>query len=148
MNIFKAIPLMIFPLIIYFAVVLTAGQAPVDGDPNTGYHMAFTAKLMELPMPNGGIWVFTLRDLIMVITLICLCMEVIKATYTRGAGLADQALSIVLFVVFIVLFLLVPQAQTSLFFLITFTVLIDVICGAIVGIRTARRDIGFGGDVG
>ena len=101
-------------------------------------------------MPNDGTWIFTLRDLLVTLSLICLSLEVIKATYTRGSALADQALSIILFVVAIVCFLLMPQAQTSVFFIIMFIILIDVITGAIVGIRTARRDIGFGGggDIG
>jgi len=98
-------------------------------------------------MPNGGQWFFTLGDLLMALTLVLLCIEVIKATYTRGSGLADQALSMILFVIFLVEFLLVQKAATSLFFLMTLTAGIDVIAGAIIGIRTARRDFGFGGDI-
>jgi hypothetical protein len=39
----------------------------------------------------------------------------------------------------------VPQAATSLFFLLLVALLIDVIAGFTIGIRVAKRDIGFGG---
>ncbi|MEE9590025.1 MAG: hypothetical protein V3V97_18625 [Hyphomicrobiaceae bacterium] len=135
----KAIPLLVFSLIAYNAIVFLGGDQPP--------HQIFAEELFSLTMPNGGEWFFTLSDLLMVMTLVLLCIEVIKATYTRGSGLADQALSMILFVIFLVEFLLVKKAATSLFFLMTLTSGIDVIAGAIVGIRTARRDFGFGSDV-
>ena len=51
----------------------------------------------------------------------------------------------ILFVVFLVEFMLVPKASTSLFFLLTLLTAFDVVVGSIIGIRTARRDIGFSG---
>ena len=50
-------------------------------------------------MPLGGQWRFYLGDLVLIISLLLLAIEVIKATYTRGAGLADQALSMILAVI-------------------------------------------------
>jgi len=136
----KAIPLLILSLIVYNAIVfLGVGDQPP--------HMIFGEELFSLPMPNGGSWVFQLGDLMLMVGLILLAIEVIKATYTRGSGLADQALSMFLFVIFLIEFLLVPKASTSIFFLLTLMSAIDVVAGAIVGIRTARRDFGFGTDV-
>ena len=135
----KAIPLLVFSLIAYNAIVFFSGdQAP---------HQIFANELFSLTMPNGGEWFFTLGDMVMALTLVLLAIEVIKATYTRGSGLADQALSMILFVVFLIEFLLVQKASTSLFFLLTLTSGIDVLAGAIIGIRTARRDFGFGTDI-
>ena len=135
----KAIPTLVLALIIYNAVVFFgAGEEP---------HTVFVSELFRLPMPNGGEWVFTIGDLLLMVGLILLCIELIKATFTRSGALADQALSMVLFVVFIVEFLLVPKASTSIFFLLTLMTAIDVVAGAIIGIRTARRDFGFGTDI-
>ena len=104
-----------------------------------------SADLFSVRMPNGGEWHFAFGDLILAIAIVLLAFEVVKATYTRGAALADQAFSTILFVVFLVEFLLVPKAGTSLFFLLTLMAAFDVVVGSIVGIRTARRDIGFSG---
>ncbi|MEZ5775657.1 MAG: hypothetical protein R3D33_13390 [Hyphomicrobiaceae bacterium] len=149
----KAIPLLVLSLILYNAIAFFSGGNPNDLfygtaaiDPATNAPVITGAELFRITMPNGGIWVFSLGDLVLVISLILLALEVIKATYTRGAGLADQALSMILFVIFLVEFLLVDKAATSLFFLLTMMSGVDVVVGSIVGIRTARRDIGFGGD--
>lgn len=137
----KTIPLLVLLLIIYNVIVfISAGDQPT--------YQIFEQELFSIGMPNGGNWFFTLGDLVLTLGLFLLCLEVIKATYTRGSGLADHALSMIVFVICLIEFLLVPQAATSLFFLITLMAGIDVIVGAIVGIRTARRDFGFGGDIG
>ena len=136
----RAIPLLVFSLILY-NVIAFLGGGDVPGD-------IFKSELFEIPMPMGGEWEFHLGDLIIIISLFLLGIEVIKATYTRGAALADQALSMVLAVICIIEFLLVPRAATSIFFMILVMTVIDVIAGAIIGIRTARRDFGIGGDFG
>ena len=134
----KAIPLLIFSLILYFAI-LAFGSAETPA-----YQVFQGEPFGGIPLPLGGEWILTWGDILLIITIALLGMEVVKATYTRGSGLADQALSMVLFVVLLVMFLLVRSAGTSVFFLITLCSFVDVVAGAIIGIRTARRDIGFG----
>jgi hypothetical protein len=149
---YRAIPLLVIALIIYNAIVFLFGGADTDAlfwgsatlDTTTAKIVEHTADLFALRMPYGGVWHFKLGDLILLIGLLLLGVEVVKSTYTRGAAMADQAFSTVLFVIFLVEFLLVKQAGTSLFFLLTVMCAFDVIVGSIIGIRTARRDIGFG----
>ncbi|MEO0799953.1 MAG: hypothetical protein AAFY53_12195, partial [Pseudomonadota bacterium] len=71
--------------------------------------------------------------------------EILKATYTSTTAMVDHGLSMVVFIVCLVMFLLLPKAQTSIFFFITVAAIIDVVAGYTIGIRVARRDIGFGG---
>ena len=150
---YRAIPLLFIVLIIYNALVFAFGGTSPDSifygsaslDTTTNKVIMHSADLFSVRMPNGGEWHFALGDLILLIGILLLAVEVVKATYTRGAALADQALSTILFVVFLVEFLLVPKASTSLFFLLTLMTAFDVVVGSIVGIRTARRDIGFSG---
>lgn len=146
----KAIPLLILMLILYNALVFIGsgtpdeifyGYAAADATTNLPTRQGY---LFQIGMPNGGTWTFWLGDLVMLVALILLGLELIKATYTRGAGLADQGLSVIVFVIFLVEFLLVEKASSSLFFLLTAISGLDVIIGSIIGIRTARRDIGFG----
>jgi hypothetical protein len=145
----KAIPLLVLSLILYNAIVWWGGNAPNDllyGAPviDTASNTAVVqgGELFQITMPNGGVWKFHIGDLILVISIVLLGLEVIKATYTRGAGLADQALSMIVFVAFLLEFLLVPMAATSLFFFLVLLSGFDVVVGSIVGIRTARRDFG------
>ena len=153
---YRAIPLLFIVLIIYNAIVYAFSGTPPDTifygsttlDTTTNKLIEHSANLFSIHMPNGGDWHFTLGDLVLMIAIILLAMEVVKATYTRGAAMADQALSTILFVVFLVEFMLVPKASTSLFFLLTLMTAFDVVVGSIVGIRTARRDIGFSGGGG
>jgi len=154
---YRAIPLLIIALLVYNAIVFVFHGTDPDHifysfstlDTTTNKLVPHSADLFAIRMPNsvanGGEWHFTFGDLVLLLGIILLAMEVVKATYTRGGALADQALSTILLMVFMVEFLLVPQAATSLFFLLTLMSAFDVVVGAIVGIRTARRDIGFGG---
>lgn len=132
----KAIPLLTLALILYNIIVLFTGSGTADDILN--------GEIFQLTMASSGVWKFTVGYLLVFLALVLLGVEVIKATYTRGSGLADQAFSMIIFVIFIVEFLLIEKAATSVFFLMTIMSLIDIIAGSIIGIRTARRDIGFG----
>ena len=59
----------------------------------------------------------------------------------RRAGAGDHALSMTLFVIALLEFLLVPACGTSVFLIVTALTLIDVIAGFAVSLSTARRDI-------
>ena len=55
--------------------------------------------------------------------------------------MVDHMLSMVLFVVMLIEFLLVRQAGTSTFFLLMMISVVDVLGGFIVTLRTAQRDL-------
>jgi hypothetical protein len=60
--------------------------------------------------------------------------------------MVDHGLSMLVFIACLVEFLLVRQATSSVFFFIMVAALIDVVAGALIGIRTARRDLNIGGE--
>jgi hypothetical protein len=135
----RAIPLILFVFILYNAVVLLSGVPAED----TAQFLR--KELIPIPMLNGFTWSFSWGDLIVLLLFLALFVELLKATYTSGTSLLDHGLSMLVFVVCLIEFLMVRQAQTSVFFFITVATLIDVIAGYTIGIRVARRDIGFGG---
>ena len=106
--------------------------------------LSFDLELLSLPMISGAIWVLKLGDLLIVLTLVLLFIEILKATRTGGNSLVDHALSTIVFIICIIEFLIFDKAATSLFFFITVVALIDVIAGFSVTIRAARRDFGVG----
>lgn len=128
-----ALPLTIIPFVLYNLLMLTgvdlSGSLVGDG----------------ITMMSGGTWKLTWGDLLLLITMVILFIEIVKATYTGTASMIDHGLSMIVFIACLIEFLMVSQAATSVFFLITVACLIDVIAGFTIGIRVAKRDIGFGG---
>jgi hypothetical protein len=106
----------------------------------------FTLTRFSVAMPSGGTWQITLGDAMLAFTLFVLFFEILKSTRTGGNSIADHALSMIVFVVALILFLIWAPAATSLFFQIALICLIDVIAGFSVTIRAARRDYSVGGD--
>ena len=133
----RALPLMVIPFILYNIVAVFAGSGPATGPLN--------AKIFALPMLRGATWTFTWGDFILLVTLIVLFAELVKATYTSSVSLVDHGLSMMVFMACIVEFLVVNQAATSVFFLVMVASLIDVVAGFTIGIRVARRDLSIGG---
>jgi hypothetical protein len=73
-----------------------------------------------------------------------LFIEILKATRTGTASLADHVLSMLVFVIYLVEFLIVPGAAHSVFLILTVIAFIDVVAGFSITISGARRDIGWG----
>ncbi len=76
---------------------------------------------------------------------VLLFIEVIKSTKVGNASILDHMLSTFVFIAYLVEFLLVPAAATSLFFTCMAMSLVDLVAGFSVSIRSASRDVNFGG---
>jgi hypothetical protein len=130
----RAIPLLVLAFVLYNAIVLTLGED------------ALAKQIFQVRLLSGGEWEFTWGDFILLVTLILLFIEIVKSTFTTTSTLIDHALSMIVFMAVGAEFLTVPQAATSVFFLILIATLIDVIGGYTIGIRVARRDLNIGAD--
>lgn len=132
---FRSIPLIVLAFIAYNAVVLLGAGPP---------EQILSTQILKLELISKGVWVFKLGDLLIFFVLILLFIELLKSTYTSSASLVDHALSMLVFVACLVEFLVIPQAASSVFFIIMVATLIDVVAGYTIGIRTARRDLSIG----
>jgi hypothetical protein len=132
----RALPLLVVPLILYNIVAVFSGGGPATGP--------LSATLFRLPMLSGATWTFTWGDLLILVTLLVLFAELVKATYTSTISLVDHGLSMLVFVACLVEFLVVGTAATSVFFFIMAASMIDVVAGFTIGIRVARRDLTIG----
>jgi hypothetical protein len=131
-----AIPLLIIPFVLYnLAMVGVLGGGGVE---------VLESQVMSLTMLSGANWTMNLGDLFIVIALVILFFEIIKATRPGSRALLDHMFSMVLFIVFIVEFLLLPGAATQIFFILMMIAFIDVVAGFAVSIRTASRDLSIG----
>ena len=83
----------------------------------------------------------TTGDLLFVIAMLLLYLEVLKAARFGSKAIMDHVLSFALFVGMVVEFMLVPQAATPTFFLLTVLAFVDVITGVSVSARPRRSEI-------
>lgn len=135
----RIIPLIVISFIVYNLVVLF-------GDAATSAEVILGKHVFSITMPSGAAWVFSVGDLIILLTMILLFAELIKSTYTSSTQMVDHGLSMIVFIACLVEFLLVKKATSSVFFFILTAALVDVVAGALIGIRTARRDLNIGGE--
>jgi hypothetical protein len=132
---FAAAPLLALPVILYNLIAFTSGAANAQA--------TMTDPMFTIAMPTGAAWAVSLGDLLLAASLVVLFVELLKSTTSRGIAIINHSLSMILFIVCLIEFLLAPGFATSTFFLITVMVLLDVLAGFIVTIVSARRDIEF-----
>lgn len=109
--------------------------------------LAWTANVITIHLISGQDWTVTPEDIVLAFAILLLAVEVIKATRMGVRGLMDHVLSMILFIVMLVEFLLVQRAGTSTFFILMVISLVDVLAGFIITARTAQRDIQIERDV-
>ena len=115
-----------------------------------GYHWSIGSGTMNellaagLPwlMFSGDIWTFTFSDLLVTASLALLFVEVVKSTRTNSAEVINHALSVLVFVVALVEFIVVKGFSTSTFFLILAMCVFDIVAGFTISIVAAKRDLG------
>ena len=133
------IPLLIVPFILYNAGLAGLFGIGPAGDP-------WQSTVVSLSMMSGGVFTLTLGDLLIVVALLLFFVEIVKATRTGSASVIDHLLSTFVFVAFLVEFLLMRGATSSVFFILMVIALLDVLAGFSVSIRSANRDVTFGRD--
>ena len=129
MKILKKIPTFAFLLVAY-DILIVIGKADLLG-----------RTLVRIKMMSGALWVMSLADLFIILGLIFLFVEVIKSTRTSQAAILDHILSTLVFIIFLIEFIVVKGAGSSVFLILCLMSLFDVIAGFTVTITTARRDI-------
>jgi hypothetical protein len=146
MAIFSIFPLLAIPVIIYNLIAfLFVGQPAAGEIASVPPILArLTEPLFTVPMVSGVQWGVNAGDLILLGALALLFVEILKSTHTGSAAIMNHAVSMLLFIVCLVQFLLIPNFTTSVFFILMLMVLLDVLAGVIVTIVSARRDVAVG----
>ncbi|MCA8900937.1 MAG: hypothetical protein KDA53_06760 [Hyphomonas sp.] len=148
--IFGIFPLLIIPVALYnllafgfggpmettneFGETIRAGIAPIQDLLNSSF--------FGLPMISGVKWVLTKGDAIILLSIVFLFLEILKSTSTGTSTIVNHAVSMILFIVCMIEFLLAPNFATSTFFILMSMTLLDVLAGVVVTIVSARRDFG------
>lgn len=141
-TLITAFPLLLIPVAIYNLLAIIS---MISGNDAGSAYNATTQILFSLPMPSSGTkWAVSVGDIILFGSLICLFFELLKSTKSDKVAIINHSLSMVLFIVCLVEFLLLRPFATSTFFLLMCMTLMDVLAGFIVTAISARKDIDFG----
>jgi hypothetical protein len=122
-------PLMLVPFAVYNFFI-------VGGDLNHWENI-----LLAVYMMSGARFTLSMGEGLIVIALLLLFVEMLKATRTGTSSILDHILSTIVLIAYLVEFLMVAQAATPTFFILMVITLVDVVAGYSVSIRNASRDL-------
>jgi hypothetical protein len=137
---FRLFPLLVIPLIIYNLFALGGG---VIGHYDVQDLLSLNHSV-TIRMFSGDAWKFSFGDLLILVSLMLLFVEVIKATRTTANEIINHGLSMLVFVVALIEFIALKGFATSPFFFIMVMTLFDVIAGYTISIVAAEHDLGLG----
>jgi hypothetical protein len=125
----RNVPLLLIPFLLYnaFAFLIFEDYA-----------------VFTVPMVSGADFALTVSAAIILMALVLLGFEVVKATRIGSNNVIDQVFATGLFVAFLLEFLLVRQAATGTFLILMAIALVDLVCGFAVSLKAAHRDVTVG----
>jgi hypothetical protein len=126
---FIGFPLLLIPFAIYNIVTFL-----MPG-------VSFTDPVLTVPMLSGAEWKISVGDLLLMLGILLLFVEIVKATRLGPRAIIDHMLSLVLLIVVLGEFFMVARVATSTFFLLVLLSFVDVISGLSVTTRTPQRDL-------
>jgi len=135
MRLILSIPLFFYVLIVANIVMLSG---PLD-------QSMMNVILFEFDLPSLRRIIMTVSDAFILASIFFLYIETFKATRTSVISIVDHALSLLVFVIFLIELLVVPRLGNTTFLIMTTASLMDVVMGFTVTISTAKRDFTMGG---
>ncbi len=135
----RAFPLL-FITIAFYALLTFGGGMFAHHD----MHTFVNREIFNVGLISTDRWSFTVSDLFLIVSLLLLFVEVVKATRTTTRELINHGLSMVTFVVALILFITIKGFATSTFFFMTMMTLFDVIAGYTISVVAAEHDLGMG----
>jgi hypothetical protein len=129
MMFFIGFPLLLIPFAIYNIIAFL-----MPG-------LSLTDPVLTVPMLSGAEWKISVGDLLVMLGILLLFVEVLKATRLGMRAILDHMLSLLLLIFVLGEFVMVARVATSTFFLLVLLSFVDVMSGFSVTIRTAQRDL-------
>ena len=126
----RVMPLMVFPLTLFTLCELALGGSWT------------VSTFFEVDMFSGQHWIVSAGDAFLLMALLVLFVEIVKAVNTEATEILNHGLSMLVAVVCTVLFVTTSIFTNSTFFIFTSMAYFDVAAGFIITIVAARRDIG------
>jgi hypothetical protein len=131
MAFMRFVPLLVFVVIGYNILAFFGEDAP-------------DTQLFGIDLPSGGTMKVTWNTILLTAAIVLSLLEVFKATRISRQAVVDHGVSLVLFIICLIEFLLVAPLANSGFFILMLLTGLDVVAGFAVSLSTARRDIAVG----
>jgi hypothetical protein len=123
-----AFPLLIIPFVLYNMIAFLL-------------NLDFSTTLFNVPLLSGRSMPIGTGDMLIILAVLLLYVEILKATRLSNRAIMDHVLSMILFLAMALEFIAVQRAATSTFLILVALAFVDVIGGFTITIRTAQRDI-------
>lgn len=131
LGVLRLLPLMALPLAIF--ILFAAAQQ----------NGSWTDAIAFAPAMMSGVqWQVHYGDIFVFFSLIVLFLEIVNSVNTDSRSIINHALSALVALICIVLFITTASFTNSAFFMLITMMLIDVIAGFVITIVAARRDFG------
>ncbi len=123
-----AFPLLIIPFVLYNMIAFLLS-------------LEFSTPLFNVPLLSERSMSVNTGDMLVILAVLLLYLEILKATRLSSKGIMDHVLSMILFLGMTIEFIAVRQAATSTFLILVALAFVDVIGGFTISIRTAQRSV-------
>ncbi len=123
-----AFPLLLIPFALYNMIIFLL-------------NMPFSDTVFSIPLMSERRMPVTTGDLLLVVAMLLLYVEVVKAARLGSKAIMDHVLAFFLFVGMASELLLVPQAATPTLLLLTVLAFVDVMIGVSVSVRPKQQEI-------
>ena len=131
----SAFPMILITVILYNLLYFGGGVVGYRDMP------ALLEHSFSIRMFSGDIWRITVSDLFVVLALVMLFIETVKAARATAREILNHAFAMLTFCAALVEFIVLKGFSTSAFFLITIMCLFDVVAGYTISIVAAKRDV-------
>lgn len=131
-------PVLFVVVIIYSLIALGVGGVAHHDVSDT------LAHTFVVPLFSGDKWKLSIGDLLVILGLVLLFVEIVKATRTTRRALINHGLSMVVFVIALIEFITLRGFGTSTFFFILLMCFFDVVAGYTISVVAAEHDLGVG----
>ena len=123
-----AFPLLIIPFVLYNMIAFLLS-------------LEFSTPLFNVPLLSERSMSVNTGDMLVILAVLLLYLEILKATRLSSKAIMDHVLSMILFLGMAIEFIAVRQAATSTFLILVALAFVDVIGGFTISIRTAQRSV-------
>ncbi len=134
----RLFPLLVLPIALYNIFALGGNAA--------GHHdiQAMLTATRSVTMFSGDEWKVSFGDFLLLFGIAMLFIEMVKATRTSSKQLINHGLSMLVFVVALIEFIVLKGFATSTFFFLMLFTLFDVVAGYTISVIAAEHDLGLG----
>ncbi|MBJ3777198.1 hypothetical protein [Acuticoccus mangrovi] len=122
-------PFTLIPLVLYtFAAVFLYDHSNYVVEPGqVALHPFWSKAVISFTLVSGQSWSLSYGDLLVTVAIVLLLLGMLRSASTNRGTVLGNIVMVLVLCVYIILFLTVPFAGTSVFFLLTIVALVDTL---------------------